>query len=44
MDSVFSVFKQVAWGLIAILFRLKPGIPLKGRIRASLVWDFQGER
>ncbi len=43
MTSLLPSLKQAAWGLIAILFRLKPGIPLKGRIRASLVWDFRGE-
>jgi hypothetical protein len=44
MNSVMPILKQAAWGLIALLVRLKPNIPLKGRIRASVIWDFRGER
>jgi hypothetical protein len=43
MDSVLRILKQV-WGVVASLDRLKPSLPLRGRIRASLVWDFRGER
>jgi hypothetical protein len=43
MDFVSTIFKQ-AWGLLPLLARLKPNIPLKGRIRASLMWDMKGER
>jgi hypothetical protein len=53
MTNVLHVFKQAwglvgflkqAWGFFASLKRLKPTLPLKGRIMAFLVWDFQGDR
>jgi hypothetical protein len=43
MSTLLKILKQV-WGAVISLDRLKPSIPLKGRIRASLVWDFRGER
>jgi hypothetical protein len=43
MSNVLHVLKQ-AWGFIASLERLKQTLPLTGGIRASLVWDFRGDR
>jgi hypothetical protein len=38
-----NLLKRFVW-LIAFFNRLRPNLPLRGRIRASLVWDFRGER
>ena len=43
MGSVMRILKQV-WGVVVYLERLKPSIPLRGKIRAFLAWDFRGER
>ncbi len=53
MTIVLHAFKQAwefvvslkqAWGFCASLERLKQTLPFKGKISASLVWDFRGER
>ena len=43
MSIVLHAFKQ-AWRFFASLERLKQTLPLKGKIRASLVWDFRNGR
>jgi hypothetical protein len=43
MDSVWRILKQI-WEHISFLDQLKPAIPLRGRIRISLSWDFQGDK
>lgn len=43
MSIVLHAFKQ-AWRFFASLEHLKPTLPLKGRIQASLFWDFRGKR
>jgi len=43
MNNLLPILKQ-AWGLLPFLIRLKQNIPLKGRVRLSLVWDLKGER
>jgi hypothetical protein len=43
MSTLISSFKRL-WGLVAFLDHPKPAIPLRGRIRISLSWDFRGDR
>lgn len=43
MASVLRTLRQV-WGVVVSLDRLKPTLPLKGKIRACLSWDFRGGR
>jgi hypothetical protein len=43
MSTVLRILKQV-WGVVASFERLKPSLPLKGRIRAFLAWDFRGDK
>jgi hypothetical protein len=43
MSTVLRILKQV-WGVVVSLERLKPSLPLKGRIRAFLAWDFRGDK
>lgn len=42
--NLMSNLLKRLFGAIALLDRLRPNIPLRGRIRASLVWDFRTEQ
>jgi hypothetical protein len=43
MTTLISSFKRL-WGLVAFLGHLKLAIPLRGRIRLSLAWNFEGDK
>jgi hypothetical protein len=43
MPSVLRILKQ-GWGFFSSLENLKLNLPLKGKIRAFLAWDFRMDR